>query len=235
MEASTAEDIQDVPEELICVLQMLLDRKLKDIPPQLRTQLPSIKAILEYSVDNQFPYDRYAFHITRFLLSTQFIPRLIARSAAHVERATTFVGVLELRGEAVQNLRDLIPKHEWSHNALLAYFVSNCDGQYCFIAYYRQTRLRLERAVRAIVTGKATKLQKLYLRACAEAEPASILDKGSTQPELEPTYYRERFIYEFFRAHRDYEVYMFHDGTTLDKQVRAETGLMRGKMETFTL
>jgi hypothetical protein len=60
MEPDTTSDVVYPPEieELIRILQMLLDRKIVDVPPELRKQWPSVKYVLGRDVDENFPFDR---------------------------------------------------------------------------------------------------------------------------------------------------------------------------------
>jgi hypothetical protein len=83
--------------------------------------------------------------------------------------------------------------------------------------------------VKAIVAGKATKTQKNYVRACAEADAGS----KHNEPIRRPTTHRDRFVREFRTAHRDYELYVWTRSSEMDDKIRAETAAIQDKIEVF--
>lgn len=115
----------------------------------------------------------------------------------------TLAGILYYSGEIKSNIENKIPIHQWSFEAILAYFSSNSNKYLSFSGYFSQTRVRLYIAARASYNGKGTKVAETYMSACAEENGNfSITSRG-----LKPTHHLEEFIREFQKKPNDFEIY----------------------------
>jgi hypothetical protein len=120
-----------------------------------------------------------------------------------VNSGATLAGALFYRGEVKDNIANHLPINEWSFETALAYFCTNVNENLSFSSYFRQTRARLYLCAKAKFENKASKVQEMYMLACAEENNnARIKSRG-----FKPTHYRERFIHDLQKAPDDFEVF----------------------------
>lgn len=119
-------------------------------------------------------------------------------SNENVPFAATLAGHLKYRGEINDNIANSVPLVEWTHDQLLALFTMNCNADFNFDKYFRETHVRLFVAVFQRLNWTASKLQRLYVLACLEQEGfARVIDRGR------PLAHREAFVRGFRRYKRE--------------------------------
>lgn len=123
--------------------------------------------------------------------------------AIQVNSGATLAGILFYRGEVKSNIKEQMPINEWDFSPALSYFCSNVNENLSFSSHFRQTRARLYLAATAKYESSATKMQDLYMVACAEERNSTHITKRG----FKPTHYRERFIHDLQKSPDDFEIF----------------------------